>query len=174
MLVLDILLQLVGAFYMFAGIVLVRAVMMERMLGTATAALMGTPPTARDRVRAGYTLLLAVMTYLSGLGLMSLCDVAVFLFIATLLLQGAYLFWIAPRYLDTLDESHSPGRQRSTNACVVFGAATAIVMWASSFGRLQPMEETSPTSMAMTAALVAVFLAYTGWMYLRTRIGAPR
>lgn len=174
MLALDILLQVIGAFYMFAGIVLVRAVMLDRLIGNATAAISAAPEDGRERVRTGYAIVIAVMTYLSGLGLMSLCDLAVYLFVAALLLQGAYLFWLAPRFLDTPEESQSRGRQQSTNAFVIFGAATALATWATSMGRLQPVAEASPASLGMVAGLVAVFLGYVGWMYVRTRIGAPR
>lgn len=174
MLVLDILLQLVGAFYMFAGIVLVRAVMLDRLITTATDAITATPANPSERHRTGYSLLLATMTFLSGLGLMSLCDIAVYLFVVNLLLQAAYLFWIAPRYLDTPETAQSTGRRQSTNAFVVFGAATALAIWAAGIGRLQPVMDASPTSLAMVAGLAAVFLGYIAWMHLRTRIRAPR
>ncbi len=38
---------------------------------------------------------------------MSLCDIALYLFLTALLLQGAYMFWLAPRYLDTHEETQS-------------------------------------------------------------------
>lgn len=176
MLALDILLQLVGAFYMLAGIVLARAVMFDRMLTRMADAI--SPGAAnsdtRDRARAAYSLVLAAMTFLSGLGLMSLCDVAVYLFIANMLLQAVFLFWVAPQYLDKADASQSKGRQQSTNALVVYSAATAFVTWAGSIGRLQPMAEASPLSLAMTASLAAVYFGYVAWMFVRWRIRRPR
>jgi hypothetical protein len=176
MLALDILLQMIGAFYMFAGIVLARAVMMDRLITGATDAIIGSRMQVnwQERARTLYAIVLATMTYLSGLGLMSLCDLAVYLFIATMLVQALFLFWLAPQYLDTPEISQSRGRQQSTNALVVFSAATAFVTWAASIGRLQPVMEASATSLLMVGGLVAVFLGYVGWMYVRTRIGTPR
>lgn len=170
MFALDILLQVVGAFYMFAGIVLARAVLLDRMLEKARGVVAGSSPPAIARVRTWYCVGLAVLTYLSGLALMSLCDLAIHFFLLTLLLQAAFLFWIAPRFLDTPASAQSKGRAQSTNAFVIFMAATALVAWATSLGRLQAVEEADANSLLMTGGLIAIYLAYVLWLIVQTRV----
>lgn len=173
MIALDILLQITAAFYIFAGIVLVRAIMMARLIDQATEAIAGASRRPIEQVRMAYGVVLSLLTYLSGLAVISLCDLALHVLLTTLLLQAAYLCWIAPRYLDTPGMAQSPGRRQSVNAMLVFAGATAIVAWGGSQGRLQPIVDAPFESLLMLAALVTAYLGYVGWLSARTRIDKP-
>ena len=175
MLILDIALQIVGAFYMFAGVALVRAMATSRMIDSAIDAitLSKTPPSTAETLKERFTIVLAIMTFLSGLALISMSELAVHLFVATTLVQAIFLFWIAPRYVDPAEEGGlPPGRQQSINALVIFGAVTALVAWATGLGRLQPVAEASDVSLIMTGSLVVIFIGYLIWSYKRARLGS--
>jgi hypothetical protein len=68
---------------------------------------------------------------------------------------------LAPRYFDREDPPDAQDRQRTTNAFVIYTAATAFILWAAYRGRLVSAGEVS------TPALVAVggaLLLYAGYV----------
>ena len=81
---------------------------------------------------------------------------AAWLFAASALAQIAYLFFIAPRYFDRDDPPDPRGRQQSTNAFVVYAAATLFVLWGAFKGRLLSWQDVPwPLLAAAGAALAA-------------------
>lgn len=72
---------------------------------------------------------------------MFLADHAVPLFVLAALGQAAYFAYLAPAYFDRVEPPDAAGRRASLNAFVLYLAATALVVWASYTGRLQPWSQ---------------------------------
>jgi hypothetical protein len=84
---------------------------------------------------------------------------------------------VAPRYLDREDPPDAHGRQQTTNAFVIYAAATAFILWAAYRGRLASIGEIStPVLVAVGAALVlyAGYLAKALWWHPRQTSGGSR
>lgn len=120
---------LIGAFYIFAGFVVMRTMAMDSLLDRV---LMALDPKAANRNEALRTRVLqvgAVLTLASGVALAIVSPLAPYLFVANTLVQGGYIIW-ADRAFPPEDAMDAQGRQRTKNAFVVFLAATAYVVWA--------------------------------------------
>ena len=118
----------VGAFYVFAGIVALRAGRMSMFLDKTLQALTRERTPFAEHVRAIFLIGGSVLTLAGGLALLALSRWAVTLFTASLAAQAAYLLW-ATRALPPEDTLEAAGRQRTINASVVYAAATALVIW---------------------------------------------
>lgn len=137
----DIALRLIGAFYAFAGYVATRAGLTSYFIDRAIAAIALKKPTAAETAQTVWLLGAAMLILAGGVLLMLLLDLAAWAFAASSLAQVAYLFYVAPRYFDVDDPPDPRGRRQSTNAFVVYAAATAFVLWAALTGRLVPWKE---------------------------------
>jgi hypothetical protein len=125
----------VGAFYVFAGVVVMRSMAMERLMDQVLAAL-NDPTDATDQMRVAVLSAGAVLTLASGTALAILSPLALPLFAANVAVQGAYLLW-ATRALPPEDALAATGRARTRNAFVIYCVATAFVIWLSSQGHLR-------------------------------------
>ncbi len=67
---------------------------------------------------------------------MLLLDIAPWLFVISSIGQAVYLFVLAPRYFDVVDPPDEQGRRQTTNAFVIYVAATTLVVWAAVLDRL--------------------------------------
>ncbi|MDX2204093.1 MAG: hypothetical protein NW223_15185 [Hyphomicrobiaceae bacterium] len=168
--ILDIFLRLAGAFYIFAGIVLARSIMTARLIDQAIAAIALEPPDPRERRKERYGLILALVTFASGLCLACLARSAVPLFLLGSALQAAYLFWLAPRFVDAPGDAASGGRRQSTNALVLYAAMTALVVWSHHKGRLQDWSEMDDAVRIAAALGLAGFIGMVAWTYARMRL----
>ena len=119
--------RLVGAFYVFAGVVLIRQAVinwrMERIFGT----FLETPPA--EKTADAILSVMAVLVLASGLTLLALHHWAVIAFLACWALQAAYLLWASRWYRPTEPELIKLRRQ-TANAFFVYTAATLFVLWA--------------------------------------------
>lgn len=165
---LDIVLQILGAFYIFAGVVLARSVLTSRLLDQALAAITLTGVDPREKLKERYSLVLAFLIFAGGVALVCLSWIAVWLFLAGTIAQAAFIYWIAPRYIDTAEDDAALGRQQSTNAFVVYGAITALVLWSAQIGRLKPWAELSDITTGLAAVALAAFAGYIVWTRLQT------
>lgn len=118
----------IGAFYVFAGIVVVRAFYMDLFLDRALAAISLTKPQLKDRARTAWLGSIALATLLSGAALLLLAPIAAPLFVIGAVLQASYLLWAA-RHVPPKDADDQTGRRRTTNAFVIYLAVTLFVMW---------------------------------------------
>lgn len=158
--VIDFLLRLIGAFYVFAAYVAARASVMSLLIDRAIAAIALEKP-ARSDILKGYWLLAAsVLVMASGATLLFLLDLAVWAFLGSSLGQAIYLFYLAPRYFDAADPPDETGRRQTTNAFVIYLVATAFVVWAFGSGRLLSVSEASWPALAVPAAMVVALIAY--------------
>lgn len=119
---------LIGAFYVFAGLVAIQAGRMDLFVDNAIAALAGKPEPLAERLRGYYAIAVGALTLAGGVALLFVSRWAVPLFLACAALQGFYLLWAA-RALPPKDAEQAKGRKASTNAFVIYSAATAFVVW---------------------------------------------
>ena len=151
-------LRLLGAFYAFAGYVAGRAALTSRVMDLAIAAIGATRPDPRETHKSLWLLWGSLVILAGGAALMLLLDVAPWLFVASSIGQAIYLFVLAPRYFDSVDPPDERGRRQTTNAFVIYVAATALVVWASVTDQLIPWRD---VPWPLVAAAAITFAAYT-------------
>jgi hypothetical protein len=117
----------VGAFYVLGGLLVIRAGRAELFLDRALNQITGEPTPLTERVRAAYALGVGLMILAGGVALLAMSRWAVVLFVASLLVQTAYLLW-ASRALPPSDAAEAKGRRSSINASLIYAAATALVL----------------------------------------------
>ena len=126
--------RLVGAFYVFAGVLTVRQAInnwrLERVLG----AFLGTPPS--EKAADVMLSIIAVLTLLSGLTLAFLSRWAAPAFVACWLAQAGYLVW-AQRWHVPEGPELLKLRRATINAFAVYTAPTLSVLWWSQSGVLR-------------------------------------
>lgn len=152
--VVDLVLRLVGAFYVFAAFVAARAALMSLLIDRAIAAIALKKPPRAEILKSYWLISASVLVMLGGAALLFLLDVAVWAFLVSSLGQAAYLFVVAPRYFDVEEPPDEVGRRQTTNAFVIYLVATAFVVWAYSDGRLSNVTEVSWLALAVPTALV--------------------
>lgn len=126
--------RLVGAFYVFAGVLTVRQAILNWRMERVFGAFLGTPPAekAADVMLA----IIAVLTLLSGLTLALLSRWAAPAFLACWLAQAGYLLW-AQRWHLPEDAELRALRRATINAFAVYTAPTLAVLWWSQSGVLR-------------------------------------
>jgi hypothetical protein len=159
----------VGAFYVFAGFVVMRAMAMDRLMDHALAAL-GSPSDAAEVWRTRVLSVGAYLTLASGAALAILSPLATVSFAANTLVQGGYLVWAA-RALPPNDASEAKGRRQTTNAFVLYLAAAAFVAWLAFQGHLRPAAVEA--LLVDAAIIVAVVLAAYAIIHLPKSPSAP-
>lgn len=159
-----------GAFYAFAGYIASRAALTSYFVDQAIAAIGGKKASKQDTAQSYWLLTAATLILAGGVALMFLLDVAAWLFLASAFGQALYLFYVAPRFFDEPEGPDAVGRRRSTNAFVIYLAATALVVWALAAGKLMSWQEVGWPLIAIPAAVLAAHLVYV----VRTLGGSPR
>lgn len=159
----DSLLRALGAFYVFAGVVGTRAGLTARFIDIAIGAISGGSPSRAETMRSSWLLAATSLVFAGGATLLFLLDAALWAFLASLLGQAAYLYWVAPRYLDKDDPPDAAGRQQTTNAFMIYLVATALVVWAASAGRLHQSSETPWPVLAVVGGAIALQIGYVVW-----------
>lgn len=169
----EILLRGIGAFYVFAGVVgalaTLRGRLIDRMLAVIGehAELEDAARAARaaeeraTSARAAWLLSGSWGVLIAGTLLLLLVDWAPWTFLASALLQASYIYYIAPVHLDPKDPPDAVGRRSTTNAFVLFAAATVLTMWAASQGRLMPVADVPPAVSSAAAIACLGFVVYT-------------
>lgn len=156
----DLILRLIGAFYVFASFVAARVAATSLLLDRAIAAITLDKPARADVLKAYWLLAASVLLMAGGAALLVLLGLAVWAFLASALGQAVYLFYLAPRYFDAADPPDAAGRRQSTNAFVIYLVATACVVWAYGDGRLTRVSEAAWPALVIPAVLVVALLAY--------------
>lgn len=132
----DAVLRLVGAFYVFAGFVALRATLLSVVIDRGLARITLEPPQRAETMKALWLGLGSAVIFLGGLSLMLVWEGAPWLFLLSAAGQAIYLYALAPLYFDRVDAPEASGRRGTTNAFVIFVGATALVFWAKASGRL--------------------------------------
>jgi hypothetical protein len=122
--------HIIGAFYVFAGLVALRAMAMDRLFDVALAAItLGDPPDPNERIKSLWLTFGAALTLAGGVALLILSVLAPGLFVANLAVQTVYILW-AERALPPEEPEDRIGRTRTINAALIYAAATVFVVWA--------------------------------------------
>lgn len=161
----EIALRLVGAFYVFAGVVATRAGLMSRLLDRSIAAIdlgsgKGSGANVAEERRTTWLIAASALVFVAGVALLVLAAEAVWLFLASAVSQAIYLFALAPFYFDKAEAPDATGRRQTTNAAVIYMFATAFVLWAAATGRLVPFAELQPAVQVAAAAAVVAYAVY--------------
>jgi hypothetical protein len=152
----------IGAFYVFAGVVVLRAIALDRLMDTLLAAL-NDPSAPNELMRSRVLMGGAFLTLASGVVLMLLSPLAAPVFVANAVWQGAYLLW-ADRALPPEDGADARGRQQTKNAFAVYLAATAFVVWLWTQGQLRSWDVPLQTIAIDVAAVVLAAVA--SWAFI--------
>ncbi len=166
----DIALRIIGAFYAFAGFLATHAGITSHFLDRAIAAISMKKTDPRENAQTTWLMASAAIVYAGGVLLLAGLEAAVWVFALSALAQVAYLSYIAPRYFDVVDPPDPRGRRQTTNASVIYAAATAFVLWAAWRGRLTALDEASRTELI---AVACALLLYGGYL-LRALLRSPR
>lgn len=155
----EIGIRLVGAFYVVAGIVAARQMVMEVFLDKALAGITLKPVPQVDRLRSRWILGIVATVFAGGALLAVLSVLALPAFLAAFVLQAVYLGHIAPRFIDPLDPPDPAGRRATRNALLIHGAASILVAAAALAGRLRsPTAE--PWLVLAAGVVILCFLAH--------------
>jgi len=157
--------QALGAFYAFAGIVVLRQMALDRLMDQALAAL-GEPVCAAERTRSRLLIVGGCFTLASGLALVTLSRWSVAIFAAAVLVHGGYLA-LAARAVPPQDEGERKGRRATVNAFIVYVAAFAFVIYAGWRGAMRPwpfLGAGFAAALAELGVIVAVTLA-VAWYF---------
>lgn len=164
----DIVLRLIGAFYILAAPLIIRAGATNLLLTRAISAISMKVSTA-DQVEERRVLFLGAMALLTGAGgilLAARLDLALWAFLANAAVYALYLLVLAPRFFDPWDEPDEKGRRQTRNAFFVYLGATAIVAAAWWSGALRAAADEHPAVLALCAAAFAAIFFYA-WRSLR-------
>ena len=148
----------VGVFYVFAGILVLRAIALDRVMDAMLEAL-NDPTAPNEKIRSRVLLAGAVFTLSSGAALMILSPLSAPLFLANALWQGVYLLW-AEKALPPEDGDDARGRQQTKDAFVAYLAATMFVLWLAMQGMLRPWDAPA-AAYAIDAVIVAAAIGAT-------------
>lgn len=152
-------LRLLGAFYAFAGVVVLRQLASDRLIQMVHAALNG-GVRPNDAIRAAWLAAGGVFTLLCGLALAGLNAIAPALMLVNVAMQGGWLLYAA-RAFPPQDEEDAKGRRQTINAFLLFLGFTVLVIWLVRTGRVVLF----PDEMAARIiGLAAIALAsWQGW-----------
>ena len=164
-----IILRLLGAFYVFAGLVAGRAALLSATLDIALAGLTMKPVSMRERALTLWLIASAWLVFASGVLLMVLAQEALWASIVCALTQAFYLTFAAPYYFDVEDPPDPQGRRQTTNAFFIYLGATLIVIWASGT-YLTPASELHPVLNGIAWIALVLFALYMIW----TSVSASR
>jgi hypothetical protein len=152
----------VGAFYVFAGVVVLRAMALDRVMDQLLAAL-NEPSAPKERMKSRVLTVGALLTLASGVSLMLLSPLALPVFVANAVWQGGYLLW-AEKALPPEDDDEARGRKQTKNAFVVYLAATAFVVWLAAQRLLRPWD-VPVASLAIDIAVIVAAIA-AAWAFI--------
>jgi hypothetical protein len=158
----DIVLRVIGAFYAFAGLVATRSAMMSRFIDEALAAISLQKPKPAETARSVWMLAGAALVFAGGVFLLAGLKLAAWTFATSALAQASYIYVVAPRYLDADDPPDAQGRRQTTNAFVIYAAATAFILWAAYRGRLVSVGEVSTPALIAVGAALLLYAGYVG------------
>lgn len=156
----EIAVRAVGAFYVFAGYVATRAALTSHVLDKAIAAIGGKGLSRVEIATTAWHLTAASLVMASGLAAVLLLDSARWLFVASALGQATYIYLVAPLWFDVEDPPDPKGRRQTTNAFVIYSAATAFVLWAGYQDKLLDWREIEWPWHAAAAVALAGNVAY--------------
>ena len=160
-------LLLIGAYYLFAAGLAAKVHLTGAVIDTAMRAIEARAMQPAERWRVIWLLLGTFWVGLAGLlALMQLQGVWA-VFVLSFIWQGLYLFLLAPRYFDAVDEPDPSGRAQTWRAFFAYGAVTVGVIWgATQSNTLEAFSQASAWKQSLVVLLPSLGLAYLaikGW-----------
>jgi len=168
----EIALRLLGAFYILAGLVAARQMVMEAFLDKALAGLTLKPVPRADRLRGRWMFAIAATVFASGVLLLALSILALPVFLVCVGLQAAYLAHVAPLLIDPDEPPDPAGRRRTRNAFLVYLGATGLVAAAAMAGHLR-WPGNDPWPAAIAGIGIVLFVAWHVSKLRETLAGRP-
>ncbi len=163
---------LIGGFYVFAGVFLMRQLAMNRLLDDALSRITLADPDPKEQWQDRLMTIGGVLTFAGGLAVLTLSRYALALFTLSVLWQGGYLVW-AQRALPPQDSQEAKGRRSTIVAFTVYVAAWLFVVWASLAGAFRPWAlPLQPITLAVVEpGMIALATALVAFRTLRIRVG---
>lgn len=157
---LDLVFRAGGLFYVFAGYVLLRAILMDAFLDKALSALTLDKMDARESGRRKVLGAMAVCVGASGAALALLSFWALPLFAFTLAAQVLWIGWARALFV-TPEDDEPQSRRGNVNAAILYAVATVGVAALWQAGRLGPWDDpVVAAAIAATAAGLAFWFVY--------------
>jgi hypothetical protein len=156
----DVVLRIIGAFYAFGGFVATRAGLMSQFIDQAIAAIALKKPTRTETAQNAWLIATAALVLIGAVLLLAGLQLAAWVFVASSLGQAAYIYYVAPRFFDGDNAPDGGGRRSSTNAFVIYSAATAFIVWAAYRGRLVTLDEASTPALFAVGAGLLLYAGY--------------
>lgn len=157
---------LLGAFYCFAGLMAARAVQTDAVLDSALAGLSAGRRDPLDQERSFWLFAGAAVVGAGGLLLLVGSALAAPVFLLSCALQALHFLVLSPRRYDREEPVEPAGRRRSLQAFLIYGIATAFVVWSAAAGVLRPLGDGSPWPLLMVGSVWLVLVG-RGLMRLR-------
>ena len=144
----DVVLRVIGAFYTFAGYVATRSAMMSRFLDQAIGAIAAQKPKPLETAQNAWLLATSALVLIGGVLLLAGIELAAWVFALSTLGQGAYIYYVAPRFFDADDPVDASGRRQTANAFVrhLCGSDCVRLVGGSSMCRMPRRRRSSPLS----------------------------
>ncbi len=155
----ELVLRLIGAFYCFGTIIGARMVTRYSFLDHALEAISGKKQPRAERLREQLMLAGMAPVFAGGLALMFLAPIATWLFVLSAIWQAVYLGYVAPRYLDPEDDPGEEGRAKTWRAFWFYLVATVLVLAAAYAGLLR-----GPSGVAALGGVAAASAIFGGWI----------
>lgn len=162
---------LLGAFYIFAGFVVMRTMAMSTLIDRVLLTLDPKSNSKLELLRSQVLLVGAYLTMASGVALLIMSPFAPYVFVLNTILQGGYLVW-AEKAFPPEDAIDRQGRQRTKNAFVIYLAATAFVGWMAYQGFLRPWDGADVIALDLGIIALSLGLAWA-LVYLPKRKEKP-
>lgn len=136
----DTAFRLVGGFYLFAGWLGLRAILLDSVLDKALAAISAGKADPKERGRRWVLGASTVAIGASGAALMTMSAWALPLFVGSVAAQAV---WIggARRLFISAEDDDEASRRQLVNAAILYGLVAIGVIWLWDAGRLQPFDE---------------------------------
>lgn len=133
----EVLLRLVGVFYLLASLAMMRAVVMDHLMDQMLAGITLEPIPRKEHVRRWLMSSTTVSVGMGGAALLVLSLWAIPFFIFGSLLQLGYLLWARTAFAPE-DDLDRKGRRQTIQAALFYGGATALVLLGAWSGLLRP------------------------------------
>lgn len=164
---------ILGAFYMFGGYAVLRAIAMDELIDTVIQRVNfpeeTSEPVSTGRFKKRFLGVMAIVSFAGGTFLFFQSALATALFCICLAMQLLHVLVLGPRYFDR-DEDNDPkgsGRQATINAMVIYAVVTFCLLYAQHLGALPSF----PLSWSQReSAGLAMTVAFAIYAYRLTRV----
>lgn len=155
---LSIVARAVGAFYIFAALILMRSMAMDRLLDQVLEGITLNPTPAKESARRWLLSTSALAYGMGGTALILLNIWAAPLFVVGAVLQLAYLVWARSAFVPE-DALEAKGRRQSINAAMLYFVATAFVCWLGWTEKLTGWNDTLALAIPATGVVLLLIVA---------------